>query len=68
MDKLPTLIDMKYHATTYAMTKLQMAPIGLRDFFLDIKKDLYKEKEMMRHNRQFYQYPTEDTYSTKAAE
>lgn len=45
-----------------------MTPIGLRDFFLDIQKDLYKEKEMMPHNRQFYQYPTEDTYSTKAAE
>lgn len=68
MDKLPTLIDMKYHSTTDAMTKLQMTPIGLRDFFLDIQKDLYKEKEMMPHNRQFYQYPTEDAYSTKAAE
>ena len=42
-DKLPTLIDMKYHSVVDATAKLQLNPLGLRNFFLDIQKDLYKD-------------------------
>ena len=69
MDKLPTLIDMKYHSTMDAMTKLQMTPIGLRDFFLTMQRDLYNGKRVvhLEHVKE-YPRPTEDLYSGMAAE
>lgn len=70
MDKLPTLIDMKYHSTMDAMAKLQMQPLDLRDFFVDIQRDLYQRRGVLYLNRHKpYQYaPTEEYYSSKAAE
>lgn len=68
-DKLPTLIDMKYHSTMDALAKLQMTPQGLHDFYLTMQKDLYNGESVMRLNSQQL-YPTSigDIYSGKAAE
>ncbi len=69
MDKLPTLIDMKYHSTMDALAELQMTPLGLRDFYLTMQKDLYNGRSVTHQNNQhFYPIFTEDLYSSKAAE
>ena len=74
MDKLPMLIDMKYHSTTDAITKLQMTPIGLRDFFLTMQKDLYNGASVTHtanhslHPSTNYLYHEEDTKSLAAEE
>ena len=41
MDKLPTLIDMKYHSISDAKFHLNMEPAQIRDFFLDFQHELY---------------------------
>jgi type I restriction enzyme R subunit len=41
MDKLPTLIDMKYHSIDDAKRLLKMDAKQIRDFFLDFQHDLY---------------------------
>ena len=70
MDKLPTLIDMKYHSTTDALTKLQMTPIGLRDFFLTMQKDLYNRAALGHVNPSHHPliYTYGDRERSKAAE
>ncbi|MBR2083910.1 MAG: hypothetical protein IJ879_04720, partial [Muribaculaceae bacterium] len=41
MDKLPTLIDMKYHSVSDARQTLGMDAKQIRDFFLDFQHELY---------------------------
>lgn len=41
MDKLSTLINMKYHTVFDAMKQLNMQPDELRNFFLNMQHDLY---------------------------
>ena len=41
MDKLPTLIDMKYHSVSDAKTQLNMNPAQMREFFLNLQHELY---------------------------
>jgi type I restriction enzyme R subunit len=41
MDKLPTLIDMKYHSISDARQLLGMDPKQIRNFFLDFQHELY---------------------------
>lgn len=43
-DKLGTLLDMKYRTITDAKVHLQMDPREIRQFFLDIQKELYDGK------------------------
>ena len=40
-DKLPTLINMKYHSPIDAMRKLNMQPQEIRNFFLGMQQQLY---------------------------
>ncbi len=71
MDKLPTLIDMKYHSTTDALSKLQMTPIGLRDFFLTMQKDLYNGSALSHapsSHPSIKMYSFEDEEVNRAAE
>lgn len=49
MDKLGTLIGMKYHTITDAISQLHMQPQGMRDFFIDLQHDLYNGKEVNLH-------------------
>lgn len=44
MDKLGTLIDMKYHSVVDAKNQLNMNPLQMRDFFLGMQKELYNGK------------------------
>ena len=44
MEKLGTLIDMKYHSITDAKSKLKMDPKQIRNFFLGMQKELYNGK------------------------
>ena len=41
MDKLPTLLDMKYHSTSDAKAQLNMDTLQIRNFFLDFQHNLY---------------------------
>ena len=41
MDKLPVLIDMKYHSISDARQQLSMDPRQMRDFFLEVQHNLY---------------------------
>lgn len=41
MEKLSTLIDMKYHTISDAKRKLNMNPADMRTFFLDVQRNLY---------------------------
>ena len=41
MDKLPTLLDMKYHSTSDAKATLGMDAKQIRTFFLDFQHELY---------------------------
>jgi type I restriction enzyme R subunit len=41
LDKLSTLIDMKYHSIDDAKRLLKMDAKQIRDFFLDFQHDLY---------------------------
>ena len=41
MDKLPTLIDMKYHSVSDARQLLGMDAKQIRNFFLDFQHELY---------------------------
>ncbi len=73
MDKLPTLIDMKYHSTTDALTKLQMTPPEMRDFFLTMQKDLYDGPAVSHvykhyHPVKMYSYNDGDVRSVAAEE
>ena len=43
-DKLGTLLDMKYRTITDAKVHLQMDPREIRQFFLDVQKELYDGK------------------------
>ena len=45
MDKLGTMIDMKYHSIHDACQQLGMQPVGMRDFFLGMQKELYHVKQ-----------------------
>lgn len=47
-DKLPTLINMKYHSTTDAVRKLQMQPNQIRDFYLGMQQMLYNSTPFSR--------------------
>ena len=40
-DKLPTLINMKYHSPVDAVNKLKMQPQQIRDFYLGMQQQLY---------------------------
>lgn len=40
-DKLPTLINMKYHTPVDAVRQLKMQPAQIRDFYLDMQHQLY---------------------------
>ena len=40
-DKLPTLINMKYHSATDAVRILNMQPVQIRDFYLGMQQMLY---------------------------
>ena len=44
MEKLGTLIDMKYHSIADAKQQLKMDAPQMRDFFLDMQKELYNGK------------------------
>lgn len=46
MDKLGTLIDMKYHTIADAKQQLNMNPMEMRNFFLGMQKELYKGKDV----------------------
>ena len=53
MDKLGTLIDMKYHTISDAKRSLNMEPGQMRDFFLNMQHDLYNGASianLMTHN------------------
>ena len=41
------LIDMKYHSITDGMIHLNMNPTELRDFFLNMQKELYHGKSVL---------------------
>jgi hypothetical protein len=43
-DKLPTLIQMKYHSPHDAVNKLKMQPQQIRDFYLHMQQQLYNGK------------------------
>ena len=47
-DKLPTLINMKYHSTIDAVRKLQMQPNQIRDFYLGMQQMLYNGTPLSR--------------------
>ena len=47
MEKLGTLIDMKYHSIADAKRQLQMDAGQMRTFFLDMQKELYNGKGML---------------------
>ena len=73
MDKLPTLIDMKYHSTTDALARLQMTPPEMRDFFLTMQKDLYDGPAVSHvykhyHPVKMYSYNDGDVRSVAAEE
>ena len=42
IDKLGTLIDMKYHSVVDAKNQLNMNPLQMRNFFLGMQKELYQ--------------------------
>jgi type I restriction enzyme R subunit len=44
MEKLGTLIDMKYHSIADAKQQLKMDAPQMRDFFLNMQKELYNGK------------------------
>lgn len=46
MDKLGTLIDMKYQSIADAKQQLNMNPMEMRNFFLGMQKELYKNKRV----------------------
>lgn len=46
MDKLGTLIDMKYHSIADAKRELKMDAKEMRDFYLDMQKELYNGKRV----------------------
>ena len=50
LDKLGTLIDMKYHSIADAKQKLNMDALQMRDFFLDMQKQLYNGKGVVNIN------------------
>jgi hypothetical protein len=41
-EKLPTLIQMKYHSPHDAVKELKMQPAEIRQFFLGMQQQLYK--------------------------
>ena len=45
MEKLGTLIDMKYHSVIDAKKQLNMEPLQMRNFFLGMQKELYQVTE-----------------------
>jgi hypothetical protein len=47
LDKLGTLIDMKYHSIADAKQQLKMDPREMRNFFLDLQKDLYNGEKVI---------------------
>ncbi|MCR5158827.1 MAG: DEAD/DEAH box helicase family protein [Prevotella sp.] len=58
LDKLGTMIDMKYHSVMDAQRQLNMQPVEMRDFFLGLQKELYT-------NRQVVEYKIENHYHGK---
>ncbi len=50
LEKLGTLIDMKYHSVTDAMQQLKMQPTALKNFFVDIQEELYNGKHVVNVN------------------
>lgn len=44
LEKLGTLIDMKYHSIADAKRQLQMEPVAMKDFFIGMQKELYNGK------------------------
>ena len=47
MDKLGTLIDLKYHTISDAKRQLGMEPKEMRDFFIDMQQQLYNGKSVV---------------------
>ena len=50
MEKLGTLIDMKYHTIADAKTQLKMNPAEMRNFFLNMQKELYNGEKVVNIN------------------
>ena len=61
MDKLGTLIDMKYHTIADAKRQLQMDPKGMRDFFLGMQKNLYNGRGVVNVNIHNHYHGSIDT-------
>lgn len=55
-DKLPTLINMKYHSPVDAVKKLKMEPAEIRDFYLGMQEQLYNGRAVVNLTiqNQFY--------------
>ena len=50
LEKLGTLIDMKYHSIHDARQQLGMEPMDMRNFFLNMQKELYEGKNVVIEN------------------
>lgn len=61
MEKLATLIDMKYHTIADAKRQLQMDPKGMRDFFLGMQKNLYNGRGVVNVNIHNHYHGSIDT-------
>ena len=55
-DKLPTLINMKYHSPVDAVKALKMAPAEIRNFYLGMQEQLYNGRAVVNLTiqNQFY--------------
>ncbi|MBR6490497.1 MAG: hypothetical protein IKT03_08195, partial [Muribaculaceae bacterium] len=49
MDKLSTLIEMKYHTINDAKNRLNMDVMQMRDFFIDLQHELYNGAGLRSH-------------------
>ena len=50
LDKLGTLIDMKYHSIADAKRQLQMDPVAMKDFFIGMQRELYNGHAVLNVN------------------
>ena len=51
-DKLPTLINMKYHSPVDAVRELKMQPMQIREFYLGMQEMLYNGEAVVQFNIQ----------------
>ncbi|MBQ3781461.1 MAG: DEAD/DEAH box helicase family protein, partial [Bacteroidaceae bacterium] len=67
-DKLPTLIQMKYHTPMDATRQLNMQPLQIRDFFLKMQQQLYNGDAVVNFTINQNLHPTQFLYSSRDSE